>query len=125
MSRERTILVVDDDPNIILFCETVLGHGGFRVVSADSAAGGFDTARRERPDLMIVDVMMEEVDSGFRLAERLGVLLPGVPILMLSAIAGAATKVFNVSAYPVADLVDKPVEASVLLQKVRRLLRLE
>jgi len=124
MERERTILVVDDDPNILLFCETVLGQAGFRVVTADSASRGYEAACSQKPDLMIVDIMMEEVDSGFRLAVRLHELLPGVPILMLSAIAGASTRVFDTSPLPVADLVDKPIEAADLLQKARRLLRI-
>ncbi|MBN1337647.1 MAG: response regulator [Deltaproteobacteria bacterium] len=125
MDPERTILVIDDDPNIILFCETVLTHAGFRVVSAYSASDGWEVAQKEEPDLIVVDVMMEEVDSGFHLARRLHGLLPDVPILMLSAIADASAKVFDISSLPVSDLVDKPIEASELLSKVRHLLRME
>ena len=122
MPDRKKILVVDDDPNICLFCRTVLSAEGHQVFTAASAREGLALAEAERPDLVILDVMMEEVDSGFQVARALAAQRADLPIIMLSSIAGAAGKVFDTSTLPVAQLVDKPIDPAVLQRKVRALL---
>jgi DNA-binding response OmpR family regulator len=122
MPDRKKILVIDDDPNVCLFCRTVLAVEGHQVFTATSAREGLALADSERPDLVILDIMMEEVDSGFQAARALAAARPGLPILMLSSIAGAASGVFDTSTLPVAQLVDKPLDPTVLQRKVRALL---
>ena len=122
MSERKKILVVDDDPTICLVCHTVLESGGYQVFTASSATEGLALAKTEQPDLVVLDIMMEEVDSGFQAAKLLQESHPGVPILMLSSIAGASSQVFDTSALPVKQLLDKPIQPAVLLRRVQSLL---
>lgn len=121
MAAAKTILVIDDDPDIGEFCQTVLQPNGWAVRVACSAAEGMAELRRERPGLLILDVMMEEADSGFELAKKLGREYPGLPVLMLSSLAAAAQEVFDTSALPVSELVEKPIRADELVKTVERL----
>jgi DNA-binding response OmpR family regulator len=122
MSERKKILVVDDDPTICLVCRTVLEAAGYQVFTAASGAEGLATATSESPDLVILDIMMEQVDAGFQVARKLQELNAGLPILMLSSIAGASSKVFDTSSLPVKQLLDKPIEPAVLVNKVKALL---
>jgi DNA-binding response OmpR family regulator len=122
MSERKKILVVDDDPTICLFCRTVLEASGYQVFTAASAKEGLSLADSEFPDLIILDIMMEEVDSGFQAASALQQKHADTPIIMLSSIAGASSKVFDTSSLPVKQLVDKPIDPKALLAKVQKLL---
>jgi DNA-binding response OmpR family regulator len=122
MSERKKILVVDDDPTICLVCRTVLEASGYQVFTASTGAEGLATARSESPDLVILDIMMEQVDSGFQAARALHELNPALPILMLSSIANASSKVFDTSSLPVKLLLDKPIEPKALVAKVELLL---
>ncbi|HOC44215.1 MAG TPA: response regulator [Thermoanaerobaculales bacterium] len=118
----KKILVVDDDPDIQEFCRTILEAAGYLVVSAASAREGHQQVTTGKPDLVVLDVIMEEADSGFKVAQDLAKSNPGLPILMLSSIASAAEQVFDTSTLPVAALVSKPITPRELLQQVERLL---
>jgi DNA-binding NarL/FixJ family response regulator len=72
----------------------------------------------ERPDVMLLDIMMEAADSGLRMAEWMAEHHPTTPVMVLSSIADAAGQVFDTSALPVADIVNKPIAADDLLAKV-------
>ena len=122
MSDRKKILIVDDDSNIRLFCRTVLTASGFQCVTGSSAKEGLLLAESENPDLVVLDIMMEEVDSGFQVARKLAADRPDLPILMLSSIAGASSNVFDVTEIPVSQMVDKPIDPDVLVAKVKRLL---
>jgi DNA-binding response OmpR family regulator len=116
------ILVVDDDGDIQQFCRMVLEARGYTVVSALTARDGERLAEAERPDLVLLDIMMEAPDAGFHLATWLAEKLPRVPVLMLSSIADAASQVFDTSTLPVAELISKPIEPKDLTAKIEKLL---
>jgi two-component system, OmpR family, response regulator len=117
MSVPHTILVIDDDADIRENLKIVLESGGFRVVSAESATAGAALVASEKPDLVLLDIIMEEVDAGFVLAEKIG---PNVPVVLLSSIADSAVKVFDANKLPVREVLQKPVKPAVLLEKVNR-----
>jgi CheY-like chemotaxis protein len=71
MSAPRTILVVDDDVDFVAIARASLEGAGYRVVAEEAAGAGLETARREQPELILLDLMMEETDSGVRLAREL------------------------------------------------------
>ena len=122
MSEHLSILVIDDDPDVHDFCKTVLGTAGYDVLTASSGAEGRTLISSERPDLVILDVMMEQADAGFFTAKWLATEYPGVPVLMLSSIADAADSLFDISTLAVADLVNKPIAPHELLTRVKNLL---
>jgi CheY-like chemotaxis protein len=118
----KKILVVDDDPDIQEFCRTILEAAGYLVASAASAREGQQQVADGRPDLVVLDVIMEEADSGFKAAQDLATSNPNLPILMLSSIASAAEQVFDTSTLRVAALISKPITPRELLHEVERLL---
>lgn len=120
MDGNAKILVIDDDPDIHFICQTVLEQNGYTVVSAMTGADGRACLQAEQPDLVILDIMMEEADTGFALAEEIG---SSVPILMLSSIAAASEQIFDISRFPIGELVEKPIATKALLEKVDRLLK--
>ena len=71
MGDRTTILIVDDDPDLLSAAQAVLEGIGYRVLTEGTAEDGLTTARSERPGLIILDLMMEEADSGVRLAHQL------------------------------------------------------
>lgn len=115
----KKILAIDDDHDMLDFCRLVLESAGYSVFTADNAKDGFVLAESAAPDLALLDIMMEDVDSGFRIATQLD---RKKPILMLSAIAGGADQLFDTSSLPVSDLAQKPLSPDDLLREVERLL---
>jgi len=122
MTEPTRILVIDDDTDIQDFCRLVLVKAGYAVQAASSGAEGRTAAAAARPDLVILDVMMEQADAGFETARWFAAELPAVPVLMLSSIADAADSLFDTSTLKVADLVNKPISPPALLAKVEQLL---
>jgi signal transduction histidine kinase/DNA-binding response OmpR family regulator len=116
------VLVVDDDASIRAICREVLEHGGYTVRDAASSDGAIAEARRFRPDLVLLDVMMPIID-GFRTAERLRAdAATGLtPIIFLSAKGDTADKVraFRSGAE---DYVVKPFDAAELVARVGKAL---
>jgi two-component system, sensor histidine kinase and response regulator len=118
----RKILVVDDSPDILFFCETVLRAVGYEVATAADGVAGMAALEAGRPDLLILDVMMEEVDTGFKLAHRAAALYPDLAIVLLSSLSGPAPRVFDTSDLPVRDMLEKPVSPETLVARVRKII---
>ena len=127
-SAKKTILIVDDDPDIILQLTALLEKSGYVVKSAASAAEAEEALLSVRPDLAIIDLMMEEKDSGFILCHLIKRLYPGTPVMMLTAVKAAtgltfAAGVGEEGSWLEADLLmDKPVRPEQLRGCVRKLL---
>jgi len=119
MPEEIKILIVDDDPDVVDFCSTVLKTKGYKILSAYNGKEGLALTESENPNLIILDIMMEEADSGLKMAETLG---GKTPILLLSSIAGASDQVFDTGRVPVKEWLDKPILPETLIRKVQALL---
>ncbi len=128
MSKAKRILVVDDDPDITEQLSLLLTGEGYEV----KAAGGQEEAEQVlmtfRPDVAVVDLIMEEHDSGFILCHEIKKLYPGTPVVLLTSVK-AATGISFAAATPEqqswvkADrLLDKPVRAEQLKNELQRLL---
>lgn len=124
------ILIIDDDPDIVKSMKVVLENKNYTVISAQTGEEGLNTAKQEKPDLVILDVMMETGDKGFDIARRLkkDESSKGIPILMLTAIKGATGFDFKGEAgdeawLPVDDYCDKPLNPEGLITKVENLLK--
>lgn len=122
MAETKTILVIDDDPDVRNFCRTVLESRGYEVAEAATGAEGLEQVAALEPDLVVLDIMMEELDSGFKVAEKLATAPRQVPVLMLSYIADASARVFDTSTVPVKAMVNKPIQPDDLIRKVEKLL---
>ena len=84
--KEKTILVADDEPNILNVVSLKLRNAGFRVLTAHDGQEALDAAQLERPDLIITDYHMPLL-SGLELCRRLKQepSLPRIPVIMLTA----------------------------------------
>jgi len=120
------ILVVDDDPDFVEATRIVLESAGYQVTSAANGEQGLRAMYRDRPDLVILDVMMNGIldglDASFRMRAERGV--SKTPILMVSSIAGSDyAAMFPTDEYvPVENFLSKPVGPDQLLAEVKRLL---
>jgi len=81
-----TILIVDDDTDYLLQMEIQLKAAGYDVITAGSAAEAGKLLDRQF-DLAVVDLMMEELDAGFTLCYRIKKQKPGVPVVLVTAVA--------------------------------------
>jgi CheY-like chemotaxis protein len=124
------ILIVDDDPDIIEGIKVVLESRSHQVLSALSGEDGLKKAKKQMPELVILDIMMETRDKGFDVARALKKdnKLKNVPILMLTAIKDKMGLDFKKESgdetwLPVDDYVDKPLKPDELISKVENLLK--
>jgi DNA-binding response OmpR family regulator len=118
------ILIVDDDPDMVEAGRYVLEREGHAVTSASNVETGLKALDEGTPDLLILDVMMEEADDGLvfaRTVRRRGLT---IPILMLTSVNRAMGLNIGKDAemVPVDEFVEKPVDPGVLLAKVKNLL---
>ncbi|MBL8730775.1 MAG: response regulator [Planctomycetes bacterium] len=116
---QKVILYVDDDRDFRDAVRVIIEAGGYRMVEADSAEQGLQVFKAERPDLVLVDLMMEEVDAGTRLVRKIQALGSKVPIYMLSSTGDGFVAAADYGALGLAGVFQKPIEPKVLLTALR------
>lgn len=114
------ILVVDDEPKISRLARDYLEKNGFRVVTASDGQSALTTARREKPDLIILDLMLPIMD-GREVCKTLR-RESDVPIIMLTALAEEVDQVTGLE-IGADDYITKPFSTRALIARVRALLR--
>ncbi|MFC1764419.1 response regulator [Planctomycetota bacterium] len=126
---EGKILVTDDDPEIRDTLKALLEARGYSVVTAANRDEGMEAMARERPNLAILDVMMESWQDGFEMSRELkqDLELKDIPILMLTGVREETGFDFKSSAgdpawLPVDAFLEKPVEPKTLFSQVEELL---
>ncbi len=112
----KKVLIVDDDPDVRMFNATVVEENGYTPVEATNGEEGLKMVKRDRPDLVLLDVLMPK-QSGIRLYRELKTdkSLIGIPVIMLS---GVAKRTFLRSQKALTEFGDKPVpEPEIYLEK--------
>jgi DNA-binding response OmpR family regulator len=118
------IAVIDDDPDICEASTLVLSSRGHKVITASNPKDGYEMVVNQKPDLIILDVMMEEPDDGFFLAQRFRKENIMIPILMYTSVSKTVGMDFAPGdMVPVDDFVEKPITPELLIQKVEKLLK--
>jgi DNA-binding response OmpR family regulator len=121
MAESKTILLVDDDPEILAALRAVLQQKGYRVVTAADGNAGLAVAERERPDLVVVDMMMPK-KSGFLVLEKLKSRPETAPrVVMITANEGGRHRAYA-EMLGVDDYLRKPFAMDKFLEIVERLL---
>jgi len=128
MEKQLKVLVVDDDVDFVRITKAMLEKSGYVVVTAFNGQEGREKARSERPDLIILDAMMETETEGFHVAYdiRKDAELKATPIIMLTAInmRDFPWKVEKDETWlPVDVFLDKPVSSERLVAEVDKVLR--
>jgi DNA-binding response OmpR family regulator len=116
---KHVILVVDDDPDVRDVIGLVLGKHNYVVVDAESARQGLRRYTETHPDLIIVDLMMEDVDSGTNLVKELQALGNTAPVFLLSSVGDGLSMTADQSDLGVAGILQKPLLPSTLLSLVK------
>jgi len=125
----RKILVIDDDPDVLLAMRLPLERAGFEVIDALNEDEGLERAKTLLPDLIILDVMMGTHTAGFQLAQELHgpeapEALRRIPIVMVTAVHQTTPLRFRPDSdyLPVEAFLEKPVDPRRLLEEVHKLL---
>jgi len=117
-----TILLIDDDADLVEACKMVIAGRGHEVKSARSAAEARELLKGGRPDAIVLDVMMETKDSGFDLAREVQQRFPGLPIVLLTSVHDAVPPSMRFEPdetwLPVIRFLEKPVDPAVLADEI-------
>ena len=118
-----TVLLVDDEPDLLELLGYALERASFRVLTARDGVEGFRMAEAEQPDVIVLDIMMPKMD-GIALCERLreDARLRLTPILMLTARTSERDEIAGLDA-GADDYLPKPISPKLLVSRVRALLR--
>ena len=121
MSAQKTVLLVDDDIDIIESMRTVLESKGYRVMVARDGNAGLTVAERETPDLIILDMMMPK-KSGFLVLEKLKGRPGGlIPTIMITGNEGSRHRAYA-EMLGVQDYIRKPFAMEKLVRSVEQIL---
>lgn len=121
MDAKKTILVVDDEPHIVLGLKDTLEFEGFRVVTASNGRDAIAAARQERPNAILLDLMLPD-KNGYQICEEIRRFDQSVPILMLTARSQESDKIRGLDA-GADDYVTKPFSIGELIARLRALFR--
>jgi len=120
------ILIVDDDPDFIDATRILLEHEGHQVKYVTGGKNGYETVKDIDPDLVILDVMMESILEGVSVSRKMhkNPDTSAIPIVMVSSIAQTDyAALFPTDEYIYIDAyLNKPVDPTMLVKKVRRIL---
>ena len=117
---KHVILVVDDDQDVLDSVRMILEGSGYVMVEANTAEEGLRVYKEVGPDLLIVDLMMEEVDAGTSLVKELKAVGNTAPVFMLSSVGDGLSMATDTSELGLAGVLQKPVEHDVLLRLLKR-----
>jgi len=127
----KKILVVDDEPNVVAYLETLLQDNGYDTVSAANGLEGMEKVRSEKPDLITLDISMPE-ESGIRFYRDIKADpdLAGIPIVIVTGVTGYGYKPEDFQKFissrkkipPPDGFIPKPIDRDELMKGVTSLL---
>ena len=117
------VLCIDDDEDVLLSLKMVLEKNDYVVVQANSGEKGLSKYKKESPDFIIVDLMMESVDAGKNFAKELKVLSNTAPVYLLSSVGSELTKNFDFKELNLDGVFQKPIDTKQLLKTLETKLK--
>jgi CheY-like chemotaxis protein len=120
------ILIVDDDPDFVAYTRTILESQDYDIVSAGNSEQGMTILAREKPDLVVLDVIMSSILDGLNMSQSMAqnTAFANVPIIMVTSIANTdylalfpTDESINIDAF-----LTKPIAPSELIRHIQRLL---
>jgi len=125
---KRTVLLVDDDDDFLFQHRLHLETAGFNVVVARGRQEAEEMLARQRPDLAVIDVMMESPDAGFTLCHHIRKLDPAIPVILVTSVNSETGLDFSLSSdeqrsWIKADsLLAKPIRFEQLMREIERVM---
>jgi CheY-like chemotaxis protein len=129
MNEQPEILVIDDDPNFVVAMKPVLESKGYKVASACNREEAMRILKKHKPDLILLDIMMERMTDGFDICYKLkhDPETKEIPVLAVSSITEETgfkfSPVTDGEYFEADDFMEKPVPPTVLLERIDRLLK--
>jgi two-component system response regulator VicR len=127
MAEEKKVVVcIEDEPEMIDLVQLILGRKGFDLIGAVGGREGLETVRRLKPDLVLLDLMMPDMD-GWEVYQQMKAddELKDIPVIVVTAKAQSIDKVLGLHIAKVDDYVTKPFGPQELLQSVNKVLGLQ
>ncbi|HBE02762.1 MAG: hypothetical protein A2096_11735 [Spirochaetes bacterium GWF1_41_5] len=118
----KKILIIDDDQDLLDSLSMAVEAKGFQPLTAGSAAEGLKKISSEKPDLLVCDIMMEDIDAGLKLAEQLTKTNPELPKIGISNIAETTRDTIDISRYGYKYFLQKPVDPDKLVSLIRSII---
>lgn len=120
MAYEKTILVVDDEPDVVSLLEATLKGDGFNVLTAYDGIAALDLCSTEKPDLVLLDIMMPMM-SGYEVCEQIKAnpLTQQIPVLCISSAHTPEARAQSIRV-GAAELIKKPFLPKELIAQIRR-----
>ncbi|HEY68406.1 MAG TPA: response regulator transcription factor [Thermoflexia bacterium] len=124
--KKKVVVCIEDEPEMIDLVRLILGRKGFDLVGAVGGREGLETVRRLKPDLVLLDLMMPDMD-GWELYQQMKAddTLKNIPVIVVTAKAQSIDKVLGLHIAKVDDYVTKPFGPQELLQSVNKVLGLQ
>ena len=128
--EKKTILIVDDDADYLFQLKLAVQEMGFEVITADTQKEAESIIEKKKPDLAILDLMMENQDTGFILCHIIKNKYPDVPIIIASAVTAETGMLFDIASeeereWIKADLfLDKGIRNDQLHKEINKLLKI-
>jgi len=128
--EKKTVLIVDDDSDYLFQMKSAIQDMGYEVISAETQKEAESIIERIRPDLAILDLMMESQDTGFILCHQIKNKYPEVPIIIASAVTAETGMIFDVNTQEDQDWIkadlflDKGIRLDQLHKEINKLLKI-
>ena len=120
---QMRVVCIEDEPEMIDLVRLILGRKGFDVIGADGGIEGLETVKREKPDLVLLDLMMPDMD-GWEVYQQIKAdpTIKDIPIVVVTAKAQSIDKVLGLHIAKVDDYITKPFGPQELLESVEKIL---
>ncbi|MFQ6109396.1 MAG: PleD family two-component system response regulator [Candidatus Aminicenantales bacterium] len=119
----KKIVIVDDDRVTLTMLQMLLTKSGYLVLTAQDGEEGLELAQKEKPDLLITDMLIPKVD-GLELCRRIkgNPKLKDIKVILISAVYKSVSFKFEAKESGAADFIEKPVDTAKLINRVKVLL---
>lgn len=114
-NNKNLILYVDDDPDYRLVVRQVLEAAGYALIEAVDGEEGLRLLKEKKPDLVLVDLMMEEVDAGVSLLKQIREVSETLPVYLMSSVGDTFEMTTNAMELGFNGVFQKPVQADRLI----------
>ncbi len=125
MADKKKILVIDDDVDITDSIKAILSASGFETYAASNGKDGIAAVDTVKPDLILCDMMMEQVDAGNRVAHEIRKKDKKVPIYLLSSIGAATAQNIELDKLGFNGVFQKPVSPDQMVKTIKKALHMQ
>jgi DNA-binding NtrC family response regulator len=125
MAAKKKILVIDDDADITDSIKAILTANGFEAYTAGDAKDGLEAIDKVKPDLVLCDMMMEQVDAGTKVAHEIRKKDKKLPMYLLSSIGAATAQNIELDKIGFNGVFQKPISPDHMVKTIKKALHMQ